>query len=250
VQIGVSVIAVVVKTERLALTVVATLCQYREMDVREEKRVAIKFCCRVDFSATKAVELIQRAYGDAALSRTTIFEWHKRFREGRESVKDDGRSGRPTTSRTDDNIAAFYKMIKEVRDVRSRLIADTFGIPKTVVLRILREDLKKRKLCSRFVPHALTREQMDERVAACQDLLDMINGDKNFLDKVITGDKSWCLAYDPETKRQSSVWVDEYTARPKKLRFQKSKVKTMLIVLFDSQGIVQKSSSKNVALLM
>jgi hypothetical protein len=50
------------------------------------------------------------AYGDAALSRTTTFEWHKRFREGRESVKDDERSGRPTTSRTDDNIFAVDKM--------------------------------------------------------------------------------------------------------------------------------------------
>jgi len=105
VQIGVSVVAVVVKTERLALTVV-TLCQCRELDVKEEKRVAIKFCCKVDFSATKTVKLIQKACGDAALSRTTIFGCHKRFREGRESVKEDERSGRPTTSRTDDHIAS------------------------------------------------------------------------------------------------------------------------------------------------
>jgi len=70
VQIGVSVVAVVVKTERLALTVV-TLCQCCEMDVKEEQRVAIKLCCKVDFLATKTVELIQKAYGDAALSRTT-----------------------------------------------------------------------------------------------------------------------------------------------------------------------------------
>ena len=146
-QIGVSVVAVVVKTERLALTVV-TLCQCCEMDVKEEQRVANKFGCKVDFSATKTVELIQKAYGDAALSRTTIFEWHKRFREGRESMKEDERSGRPTTSRTDDNIAAVDRMVKEDRNVTSRLIADTLGIPKTVVLRILREDLKKRKLCS------------------------------------------------------------------------------------------------------
>jgi len=89
VQIGVSVVAVVVTTERLALTVVVTFCQCRKTDVKEEQLVAIKFCCKVDFSATKAVELIQKAYGDAALSRTTIFEWHKRFLEGRESVKDD-----------------------------------------------------------------------------------------------------------------------------------------------------------------
>ena len=66
-RIGVSVVAVVVKTERLALTVV-TLCHCREMDVKEEQRVVIKFCCKVDFSATKTVELIRKAYGDAALS--------------------------------------------------------------------------------------------------------------------------------------------------------------------------------------
>ena len=139
-QIGVSVVAVVVKTERLALTVV-TLCQCHEMDVKEE-RVVIKFCCKVDFSATKTVELIQKAYGDTALSPTTIFEWQKHFREGGESVKDDEHSCWPTTSRTDD-ITAVDKMVKEGRKVTSWLIADTLGIPKTVILRILREDLRK-----------------------------------------------------------------------------------------------------------
>jgi hypothetical protein len=83
VQIGVGVVAVVVKTEHLALTAVVTLCQCHEMDVKEE-RVAIKFCCKVDFSATKTVGMIQKAYGDAELSRTTLFECRKRFREGRE----------------------------------------------------------------------------------------------------------------------------------------------------------------------
>ena len=80
---------------------------------------------------------------------------------------------------------------------------------------------------------------MNEQVAACQDLLNMINGDKNILDKVITGDENWCIAYDPETKRQSSERVGEHSPRPKKLRFQKSGVKTMLIV-FDNQGTVHK----------
>ena len=113
-QIGVSVVAVVVvKTERLALTVVVTMCQCREMDDKEEQLVAIKFCCKFDFSATNTVELIQKACGDAALSRTTIFGWHERFRKGRESVKDDERSGHPTTSQINHNIAAIDKMVKE-----------------------------------------------------------------------------------------------------------------------------------------
>jgi hypothetical protein len=68
------------------------------MDVKEEQRAAIKVCCKVDFSPTKTVELIQKAYGEAALSRTTIFDWHKRFREGRDSVNDGECSGRHTTS--------------------------------------------------------------------------------------------------------------------------------------------------------
>jgi hypothetical protein len=57
VQIGVCAVAAVVKTERLALTVV-TLCQCCEMDVKKE-HVADKFCCKVDFSTTKAMEVIQ-----------------------------------------------------------------------------------------------------------------------------------------------------------------------------------------------
>ena len=120
-------------------------------------------------------------------------------------MKDDERSGRPTTSQTNDNIAAVDKMVKEDRKVMYRLIADTLGIPKTVVLRILRGDLKKQKLCSRLVLHSVTREQVGQRVTTCQDLLNMINGDKNFLDKVITGDDSCSFAYDPETKCQNCL---------------------------------------------
>ena len=106
------------------------------MDEKDEQRVAIKFCCKADMSATDTLKMIQKAYGNVLLSRTTVFEWHERFRESRESVKDDERSGRPTTTRTDDNIAAVAKMVKEDRKVTSRLIADTLNIPKTVVLRI------------------------------------------------------------------------------------------------------------------
>jgi hypothetical protein len=64
----------------------------------------------------------------------------------------------------------------------------------------------------------------------------MADADKKFLNKIITGDET-CFAYDPETKRQSSEWVGETSPRPKKLKFQRSRIKTMLIILFDS-GVV------------
>jgi hypothetical protein len=68
----------------------------------------------------------------------------------------------------------------------------------------------------------------------------MADADKKMFNKIITGDETWCFAYDPETKRQSSEWVAEISPQPKKLKFQRSRVKTMLIIFFDSQGIVHK----------
>jgi hypothetical protein len=53
------------------------------------------------------------------------------------------------------------------------------------------------------------------------------------------GYETWCFAYDPETKRQSSEWVGEISPRPKKLKFQKSRFKT-IDHFFDSPGTVLK----------
>ena len=43
--------------------------------------MAIKFCCKVDFSATKTVGLIQKAYGAAVLSRNNSFLSGKKVSE-------------------------------------------------------------------------------------------------------------------------------------------------------------------------
>ena len=61
-----------------------------------------------------------------------------------------------------------------------------------------------------------------------------------FFNKIITGDETWCFVYDPDAKRQSSEWVGETSPPPKKLKFQRSRIKTMLINFFDSQGVVHK----------
>jgi len=64
------------------------------------------------------------------------------------------------------------------------------NISKTVVLQILKEDLGKRKLCACFVPHSFTPEQREDRVTACQEIIMMADADKNFFNKIITGDET------------------------------------------------------------
>ena len=59
-----------------------------------EQRYAIKFCVKLNKSATQTFASLTEAYVDATLSITMVFKWHKTFKEGREIVEDDPRSGR------------------------------------------------------------------------------------------------------------------------------------------------------------
>jgi len=45
----------------------------------------------------------------------------------------------------------------------------------------------------------------------------------------VTGDETWILEYDPDTKRQNSEWHTSNSPHPTKARMSKSKGKTMLI---------------------
>jgi DNA-binding IscR family transcriptional regulator len=58
----------------------------------------------------------------------------------------------PKSTQSEVNIAAVADLVKNDRRIASRMLAESSNIPKTVVLRILKKDLGKRKLCARFVP--------------------------------------------------------------------------------------------------
>ena len=59
-----------------------------------EERHAIKFCFILGKNATDMYGMPQTAFGASCMNRVSVFEWHKRFKEGRESVRDDERCGR------------------------------------------------------------------------------------------------------------------------------------------------------------
>jgi hypothetical protein len=70
----------------------------------------------------------------------------------------------------------------------------------------------------------------------------MADADKNFFNKIITGDETWCFVYDPKTKWQSSEWVGETFPQPKKLKFQRSRIKNMLITFSNLKAQCAKNS--------
>jgi len=59
-----------------------------------------------------------------------------------------------------------------------------------------------------------------------------------FMSKIVTGDETWRLQYDPESKRQSLQWTQQTSPRPKKAHVSKSQMKTLIITFFDIKFIV------------
>ena len=98
-------------------------------------------------------------------------------------------------------IAAVSDLVKNDRRIASRMIAESLNVPETLVLRILKEDLGKRKLCARLVLHSLTPEQMKNRVTSCQDIIAMADVDeKKILTKLLWEMRPGIL---PMTPKQS-----------------------------------------------
>ena len=90
-----------------------------------------------------------------------------------------------------------------------------------------------KKVYAKTVPNLLlTPEQKETRLNICFDILENIQNDPKFLEKVMTCDESWFFQYDPETKRQSMHWKSPSSPRQKKAWMSKSKFKAMMIVFF------------------
>jgi len=84
----------------------------------------------------------------------------------------------------------------------------------------------------------LTEDQKANRVNISQELLDRVSVDENFLETIVTGDKTWVYGYDVETKAQSSQWVGQGWPQLKKARMSRSNMKAVMVVFFDQQGVI------------
>jgi transposase len=124
-----------------------------------EQRVNIKFCVKLGKTPTETYKILRTVYGDEVLIRSSVFEWFKRFRDGCEDLQDDPRSGRPSTSRNADTIKNVPEMVTRDRRLTLRIMSDELNINTEMIRQILHEDLWKKKICAKFVPHSLTDEQ-------------------------------------------------------------------------------------------
>jgi uncharacterized cysteine cluster protein YcgN (CxxCxxCC family) len=77
-----------------------------------EQRCAIKFCVKLGETGIETFNKLKQAYGEHALSRSQVFKWYTAFSESHESIKGGPRSGRPSTSKTDNNVEKLQALVR------------------------------------------------------------------------------------------------------------------------------------------
>ena len=80
-------------------------------------------------------------------------KWVRHFNDGRESIENDLRVGRPVSVMTEKNVATVKTLIVEDARYTVQEIEELSGIHSSSVLKILCKQLGLRKICARWVPH-------------------------------------------------------------------------------------------------
>jgi len=102
--------------------------------------------------------MVNAVYVDQALYRSNVFRWYGRFRDGREDIEDDPRSGRPTECRNDNNVK-ISQLLLQNRHLSLRMLAYEVNTGKDTVRKIVVEDLRKLKICSTLFDSRAERPQ-------------------------------------------------------------------------------------------
>ncbi|GFT31828.1 histone-lysine N-methyltransferase SETMAR [Trichonephila clavipes] len=204
-----------------------------------EIRSVIRFLTTKNVSAAEIHRQISDVYGPNAMSSSKVRKWVRAFKDGRENVHDEPRSGRPSEI-TDDLVNALDEKIREDRRFTISTLALEFpNVGRTTLPKVVSEKLKFRKLCARCVPRLLTEEHKLKRMACALDFLDRYHkeGDQ-FLERIVTGDETWVSHITPESKRQSMEW--RHTNSPVRVKAKRtiSTRKVMATVFWDRHGVL------------
>ena len=101
--------------------------------------------------------------------------WHNEFNRGRHSLTDEFHKGRPKSVAGPENINAVQKLMMQNRHLTYCEIEATVGISSTSIYKILHKHLAVKKICSRWIPHNMTKAQTDAKVDWCKQILKKYN---------------------------------------------------------------------------
>lgn len=117
-----------------------------------KQRVNVKFCFQLVKTAKKTFQMLKSVYDDENMSCTHVFKWFYWFHEAWEEIYK--KSGNPMTAGNTNVTEKFWWLVGCVRQLTMRITEIELDIST-----ILEKDLRKGKICLKFILYNLTYEQ-------------------------------------------------------------------------------------------
>ena len=194
-------------------------------------RSVVHFCWLLKKGPKEIHQLMVDAYGPQCPTLSFVKKWAVEFKNGRESLDDLHRPGRPPS---EDYIQKVSSYIEEFPFSSARAISIALDITIPTVVKILKEHLHLFKKNSKWIPHELSESQIKDRVNVSIKLLSFLkNAPPWKREIIITCDESWFyLNY-----YHDEAWLpaDKIIERPKRLI---SDQKVMFFTAFSTYGIL------------
>ncbi len=209
------------------------------METRLEQRAAIKMCICAGDSFKDTFRRLTASWGDHTLSITQARQWFKKFRDNPDlPTKDAKHTGWPVAEATQEAAASIQQKLGEDRHRTVRDLAAQTGVSTTTAFRVMTKQLKLKKIAPKFMPKVLTEQQKKTCLDIATSNLEKINSDPGVLSRIIATDESWVFTFDPRTKQADMEWVAPGAVRPRKALRSRSAKKCLLILFFDSHGVI------------
>ena len=168
-------------------------------------RSVIRFCVDLGLTPVETQKKMQSTERHKNVSRALVYKWHRRYSDGLSADPQKETRGRPT-GKDECIVKDVQRIINKDRRQTVREVADVIGCGKSTVHRALSDDFSMSRVSARWIPKLLTAEEKVKRVEASHAFLAQVRRDRNFLDRIVTTDETWLHYYEPEGKRESSVW--------------------------------------------
>lgn len=204
-----------------------------------DQRAVIQFLTAEGCQPVEIHNRMKAVYGDKCVSKTTVVDWAKMFREGRELMTDLPRPGQAHIVATKKAIDEMDAAIRVNRRRSLRSLAQEFDVSLGTVQMVVRKQLNYRKVCSQWVPRLLTDRHKEQRMVwSVNHLLRFEEEGDAFLLRIVAGDESWCHHFEPCSKTASMQWKHPGSPKPKKFKSALSAGKVMLTAFFDHEGVL------------
>lgn len=174
--------------------------------------------------------------GFQSISVRTCQYWIAKFKDGDFTLDDKAREGRP---RLEDINERIEECLIENKHATTRYIASYLDCTAMTVSRHMKE-LGKRYLAYRWIPHNLSEENKNVRLATCARNLELLRRN-NFLNQLITVDETWVFWDNDKTYPGShhKSWRGSGDESPLVKRHNAMTTRKHLsIVFWDAKGLL------------